>query len=372
MQRREIQRPGMGDGCYLFDVRLNIVLAIDGVLALYLCFMMYRECLNYSKYKKQGKCNKPFGLFWIGDFTSIVMFRIFYHLEKYTEYRLALVFFGNDNIRLRRARFWAVVVKVCKLMSYCMFLLFTILGSLWFVQDGRCLSQMDRNKDSNEYFKMALWLLGSFAVCLIYAIRVFCKLMAESGPSELVQADDNNRQFRRFMWADQARAPGMTKRELNALQKSMLRDYDELGRVGREPSRSPKEKSIEMTQLATNEPTPISRNSSLEIDEPDMKLDEDNPLKFTCAVCIEDIEIGEWYKKLPQCEHCFHATCIDQWLSTRATCPVCRQEVMVDDNAAERAADGSSPRTIPRQIRIISGIRDTQPRVVLRFTREVS
>jgi len=367
MQRREIQRPGLGDGCYLCGIRLNIVLCIDGVLALYLCYMMYRECLTYSKYKKQGKCNKPFGLFWIGDFTSIIMFRIFWHLEKYSEYRLALVFFGNNNIRLRRARFWAVIVKVCKLMCYCVFLLFTILGSLWFVEDGTCLSELDKSHDNNDYIKMALWLLGSFAVCLIYAIRVFCKLFAESAPSELVQGDDNT-QFSRFMWADHARMPGMTKRELNALQKSKLQNYDELGRAGREPSRPSQEKSIEMTQLATNEPTPINRHSPLAMDEPDLKLDED-PSKFTCAVCIEDIEIGEWYKKLPQCQHCFHATCIDQWLSTRATCPVCRQRVMVDDYA-----DGSNPsaQTIPRQIRIISGFRDTQPRVVLRFTREVS
>merc|ERR1719233_790629 len=100
-------------------------------------------------YEKDGECIKPFGLFWIGNFTSIIIFRIFYHLEEYSMYHLAVVFFANDNTRLRRVRFWAIIVKVCKLMTYCVFLLFTILGTVWYVQDGRCLSKLDKNDNTN-------------------------------------------------------------------------------------------------------------------------------------------------------------------------------------------------------------------------------
>merc|ERR1719233_1047339 len=112
-----------------------------------------------------------------------------------------------------------------------------------------------------------------------------------------------------------------------------------------------------MTQLANNEPKAVNINSSGAIDEPDLKQEGDNPSEFTCAVCIENIEIGEWFKKLPQCQHCFHATCIDQWLSTRATCPICRDEILPDENGGNPSA----------QI-----IRDNESRFVLRFTRVVT
>lgn len=43
-----------------------------------------------------------------------------------------------------------------------------------------------------------------------------------------------------------------------------------------------------------------------------------------CAVCLSEFEDGEELKTLPECLHSFHAACIDVWLFSRATCPVCR------------------------------------------------
>jgi len=61
--------------------------------------------------------------------------------------------------------------------------------------------------------------------------------------------------------------------------------------------------------------------------------DDDDEAQNTCAICLEEFEIGAYYKKLPKCHHSFHAICIDQWLSSRAACPVCREEVFVTDEA---------------------------------------
>lgn len=42
------------------------------------------------------------------------------------------------------------------------------------------------------------------------------------------------------------------------------------------------------------------------------------------------IVIGEKYmpketvKTIPECGHCFHAQCIDEWLPLNASCPICR------------------------------------------------
>lgn len=43
----------------------------------------------------------------------------------------------------------------------------------------------------------------------------------------------------------------------------------------------------------------------------------------SCAVCLCSYENGEMMRKLP-CEHEFHMKCIDQWLTQRTTCPMCR------------------------------------------------
>ncbi|KAH0456778.1 hypothetical protein IEQ34_014685 [Dendrobium chrysotoxum] len=46
-----------------------------------------------------------------------------------------------------------------------------------------------------------------------------------------------------------------------------------------------------------------------------------------CSVCLSAIEEGEKVRVLPSCGHGFHARCIDAWLRTRLSCPVCRSDV---------------------------------------------
>lgn len=46
----------------------------------------------------------------------------------------------------------------------------------------------------------------------------------------------------------------------------------------------------------------------------------------SCAVCLTNFEEGETLRALP-CGHCFHDTCVDQWLLRSAHCPTCRRPV---------------------------------------------
>lgn len=46
-----------------------------------------------------------------------------------------------------------------------------------------------------------------------------------------------------------------------------------------------------------------------------------------CAICLQNIEVGETVRSLPRCHHVFHLTCVDKWLLRCGSCPVCRQHV---------------------------------------------
>ncbi|KAI4322750.1 hypothetical protein L6164_022416 [Bauhinia variegata] len=50
----------------------------------------------------------------------------------------------------------------------------------------------------------------------------------------------------------------------------------------------------------------------------------DSSLVVECAVCLSALEDEEMVRLLPKCNHTFHVNCIDAWLASRSTCPVCR------------------------------------------------
>ncbi|KAF7009327.1 hypothetical protein CFC21_023872 [Triticum aestivum] len=46
-----------------------------------------------------------------------------------------------------------------------------------------------------------------------------------------------------------------------------------------------------------------------------------------CAVCLAELSDGEAARFLPKCGHGFHAECVDLWLHSHPTCPLCRVDV---------------------------------------------
>lgn len=43
-----------------------------------------------------------------------------------------------------------------------------------------------------------------------------------------------------------------------------------------------------------------------------------------CWICLSEYNSEETIRCIPECKHCFHADCIDEWLRMNITCPVCR------------------------------------------------
>lgn len=79
-----------------------------------------------------------------------------------------------------------------------------------------------------------------------------------------------------------------------------------------------------------------------------------------CAVCITEFEDFDTLRLLPKCDHVFHPECIDAWLSSHSTCPVCRSNLMREklsdenENSSEsiHSSDGQISRSEDSEIQI--------------------
>ncbi|BBN68386.1 RING/U-box superfamily protein [Prunus dulcis] len=40
-----------------------------------------------------------------------------------------------------------------------------------------------------------------------------------------------------------------------------------------------------------------------------------------CSICLSEYKPGDQVRCIPDCHHCFHAECVDEWLRMSATCP---------------------------------------------------
>ncbi|KAF3445957.1 hypothetical protein FNV43_RR11134 [Rhamnella rubrinervis] len=47
-----------------------------------------------------------------------------------------------------------------------------------------------------------------------------------------------------------------------------------------------------------------------------------------CAVCLNEFQDDETLRLIPKCDHVFHPDCIDMWLISHSTCPVCRTNLV--------------------------------------------
>ncbi|KAI3892250.1 hypothetical protein MKW92_046407 [Papaver armeniacum] len=61
-----------------------------------------------------------------------------------------------------------------------------------------------------------------------------------------------------------------------------------------------------------------------------------------CSVCLSKFEDTEVLRLLPKCKHAFHINCVDQWLESHSSCPLCRHKVHAEDLSMFKLSSNSS------------------------------
>ncbi|RLN33439.1 E3 ubiquitin-protein ligase ATL6-like [Panicum miliaceum] len=81
----------------------------------------------------------------------------------------------------------------------------------------------------------------------------------------------------------------------------------------------------------------------------DVKTHKAGKGALECAVCLSEFDDDETLRLLPKCSHVFHPDCIDTWLASHVTCPVCRANLVPDPNAPADDAPAELPAPAPAQ-----------------------
>ena len=74
-------------------------------------------------------------------------------------------------------------------------------------------------------------------------------------------------------------------------------------------------------------------DSAIVSELPETKIEDINKLdndKKNCVICMEDFKKGDKSTNLP-CLHMFHTNCIQNWLKTQNTCPICKYKLTQDN-----------------------------------------
>ncbi|CAN6278130.1 unnamed protein product [Urochloa humidicola] len=58
-----------------------------------------------------------------------------------------------------------------------------------------------------------------------------------------------------------------------------------------------------------------------------------------CAVCLENVRRREAVRRMPACGHLFPVGCVDMWLESHTTCPLCRRDLHPPPACAAAAAE---------------------------------
>ncbi|XWS42814.1 hypothetical protein CRYUN_Cryun16bG0046400 [Craigia yunnanensis] len=70
-----------------------------------------------------------------------------------------------------------------------------------------------------------------------------------------------------------------------------------------------------------------------------------------CSVCLSEFQEDESLRLLPKCNHAFHVPCIDTWLKSHSSCPLCRANI-ASTNCLPNQAAAATIQEVPRNVSV--------------------
>ncbi|PWA67030.1 Zinc finger, RING/FYVE/PHD-type [Artemisia annua] len=89
-----------------------------------------------------------------------------------------------------------------------------------------------------------------------------------------------------------------------------------------------------------------------------------NDRALECAICLSLFEDNEIGRKLPGCNHAFHVECIDMWLHSHSTCPICRSSIQHASMINKKVEFGDLEQNVNELEIIHSDDQDSQSRLL--------
>ncbi|XP_021729854.1 RING-H2 finger protein ATL57-like [Chenopodium quinoa] len=74
-----------------------------------------------------------------------------------------------------------------------------------------------------------------------------------------------------------------------------------------------------------------------------------------CAICLSEFEEKELMKEIPYCGHVFHVECIDTWLESHVTCPLCRTAKLLVEEEEEKIKIGVASAAVAVAVEVVEG-----------------
>uniref|UniRef100_A0A7S2UIF9 RING-type domain-containing protein n=1 Tax=Attheya septentrionalis TaxID=420275 RepID=A0A7S2UIF9_9STRA len=164
-----------------------------------------------------------------------------------------------------------------------------------------------------------LHLMAGFVLFMTMMFTMFCGMMSHQ--RALINEHDNRTRRRN---QSQSRNQGMTQDDIDALPlklygQKVLPDEKSHERPEIQSSESSGGDDVGGTEFAL-------MDSSNEVDSDHLSshipLEDDD----SCPICLVEYEKGDELRALP-CKHEMHKECLDQWLSSNASCPACRHSL---------------------------------------------
>lgn len=194
-----------------------------------------------------------------------------------------------------------------------------------FSSDGNTteVKEKETNKNTGSDSYLFTFLFIFFLVMMIVTasriMRIFNVFTsAVSSPTHDIQRSNDRDRLLRLLSIGHSNPLGVRGLQLALLDRDFnANDYEVLQQL---------DEGVRNTQGAAD--TEIARLPLHQLTEADIQRRKGD--EAVCAICLEPFVVNEVTRTIP-CLHSFHQKCIDTWLKSKASCPVCKFSAICDE-----------------------------------------